>query len=48
MKHMISTGDVGIEDVTQDTSKIKSSVKSYVLGPSTKCYFNEFLFKRGP
>jgi hypothetical protein len=20
------------------------SVKSYVIGPSTKCYFNEFLF----
>ena len=22
----------------------KCSVKSYVIGPSTKCYFNEFLF----
>jgi hypothetical protein len=23
---------------------LKCSVKSYVTGPSTKCYFNEFLF----
>ena len=23
---------------------LKCSVKSYVIGPSTKCYFNEFLF----
>jgi hypothetical protein len=25
---------------------LKCSVKSYVTGPSTKCYFNEFLFIR--
>ena len=25
---------------------LKCSVKSYVPGPSTKCYFNEFLFTR--
>ena len=25
---------------------LKCSVKSYVTGPSTKCYFNEFLFMR--
>jgi hypothetical protein len=28
---------------------LKCSVKSYVTGPSTKCYFNEFSFMRtGP
>ena len=26
----------------------KCSVKPYVTGPSTKCYFNEFLFMQGP
>jgi hypothetical protein len=25
---------------------LECSVKSYVIGPSTKCYFNEFLFMR--
>ena len=27
---------------------LKCSVKSIVIEPSTKCYFNEFLFMRGP
>ena len=34
-----------VQRPSQHTSKIMyCSVKSYVTGPSTKCYFNEFLF----
>ena len=43
-----------VQRPSQHTSKnhvvrswiLKCSVKSYVTGPSTKCYFNNFLFMR--